>query len=256
MTAVVLREHPSFVSVLALRSLIVLFTVATLYVLGDGSVSHAVNAHYHPNGAEGDYGSKYMSWFLWAVFANWLWAMIACWRKEQNFKAIIYSSAALIVIVGGLSAAYKIPRNYHAEISIGQEHYAVPWQFNPLVTTSYEGKAGYYKPKDEGFLVEVSYPEFTGQYVAKDFYDRQLTLSKEEYSDKLKQDIPLDRLCTQDTCDGLKDAGYYAFTDNGAVYGVHYKGRHDVTFRNQDHLDAFKKRIVDLFESFKVPAQG
>jgi hypothetical protein len=256
MTDVVWRENPSFVALLALRSLIVLLTAATLGVLGVGLSSHAINAGYHPNAAEADYGSKYMSWFLWAVFANWLWAMRACWKKELNFKAIIYSSAALLVIVGGFFAAYNIPRNYHAEVSIGQDHYAVPWQFNPLITTPYDRKTGYYKPKDQGFVVAVSYPEFAGQYVAQNFYDRQLTLWKKEYSDKIERHLSLDSLCTQDTCASLEFAGNYSFNDNGFIYGVHYQGRPDVNFRNQDDLNAFKKRIVDLFESFKVPAQG
>jgi hypothetical protein len=248
MTALARRKQPTFTSFLALSFLMVLLTAATFGLLGYGYLMNFLGGAYHPNFMEGHYGTKYMPFFLLAVAANWLAAMIGCWRIVQNFKGMFHSLGVLILIVGVFAAAYNTPRDYRADYTLGQERYAVPWHYEP-VTRNLD-------VNDRGFGISASYPDLAGSYVSQTSRDGGLVIWKREYSDEADHGVSLDEPWGLDACVSLAAVSNYFFVDGGFVYRIHNRGRTDIAFRDQNDLNGLKKRIVDLFESFKVHVQS
>lgn len=101
-------------------------------------------------------------------------------------------------------------------------------------------------------MIHVTYPDLNGMYTDKNYSKHELTLSKYAYEDKEKIGTSIDDMCISDTeCGGLSYASNTYFVDNSFIYHIHYQGE-TIIFRHKNELSAFKKSIVDLFDSFKA----
>ncbi len=225
-----------------------LFTVVTFVVLGASYLDYVVTASYHPNTIEGLYGLKYFWIFGLAIFLNWLYVMYVAIRgvDETKLRKIGISVVIFLLIIAGAFVARFIPTNYHVEYYIGQDKYSIPWQYNPTeITHNPTGR--------EYFIIFVSYPDFSGEYSSAYASQSDLSLSKNIFYEKEKIGISLDDICNEDICVSVPYGEYLYFTDSGFIYSIHGYGQEDhVVFRNRSELDAFKKSVVDVFNSFKV----
>ncbi len=224
---------------------VVILSIATLALLVFWFLNQSIGGFYHPNAIEGNYGTKYLWVFELAVFLNWLYIIYIAIRgaSETKLRKLGISAVILLLLVDGFYLAALVPRAYHAEYFLGQEKYSIPWQYNPI--------NGSDTPGGKYFVVHVSYPGFTGQYSDEGYYQHQLTLAKCIFDEKEKIGTSLDEMCYEETCGGLSYASNTYFVDNGFVYHIHYQGD-TVVFHNRDELNAFKKSIVDLFDSLKA----
>lgn len=224
---------------------VVILTIATFALLGFWILNGSIGGFYHPNAIEGKYGSAYLWVFELAVLLNWLYIIYIAIRgaAETKLRKIGISAVIFLLLIAGFYVANLIPRNYHAEYYIGQEKYSIPWQYNPI--------NGSTKPNGKYFVIHVSYPDFSGQYSAEDYYKHELTLAKYIFDEKDKIGTSLDEMCYEESCGGLSYASNTYFVDKGFIYHIHYQGD-TVVFRDRSELNAFKKSIVNLFDSFKA----
>ena len=229
---------------------VTLLTIATFVFLGFWYIGQEIGRFYHPNSIEGRYGSKYLWVFELAIFLNWLYIIYVAIRgvAETKLKKLGVSTVIFLLLIVGFYAANLIPRNYHVNYYLGQERYSIPWQYNPINGSAIPG--GNY------FVIHVSFPEFTGQYENQNYYERQMTLSKNILDEKNITGIAIDDPCIAlSKCGGvdiIPDASSNTyFVDNGFIYLVHYQGK-TISFQNNGGLEKFKESVVDLFDSFKT----
>jgi hypothetical protein len=225
---------------------VVFVTIATFASLGASLLNDSIGGFYHPNAIEGNYGRKYSWVFELLVFLNWLYMMYVVVRSttETKLKTIGASAVILVLIIAGHNMANLVPRNHHAEYFIGKEKYSIPWQYNPINGSS--------KPNGEYFVIHASYPDFTGQYAAKDYYKQQLTLSKSVFHEERRVGSSIDdTICHEGVCGGLSPSSNMHFVEGDFIYQIHYQGE-AVIFRSKSELDEFKEAIIELFDSFKA----